>query len=88
MAGRGLLRTRARLVCGLVQPAGRFEVTIRIARIVRVVGVGVAVLEEILHHVHRDGEAQALAEDLHVRHAHDLALQIEERPILMMIFNT
>src|SRR5207247_1648189 len=52
---------------GMLEAARRFEVTIRIAWVVVVVGKGVAVLEEELHGFDGDGKAKSLAKrQLHV----------------------
>src|ERR1035437_5352078 len=62
------------------RPARRFEVAEGIVRIVRRIGEGVAVVEEIFHQFDRNRKTQAFAKsDLHVRHAHDFAGEVEER---------
>src|SRR5262245_40242778 len=61
------------------QPTGRLEITIWVARVVRVVGKCVAVLEKIFYVLHRDGKAEAFAKDFHVRHAGDFASQVKKR---------
>src|SRR5262245_37361029 len=63
----------------MLQPAGWFQIPIRVAGIVRVIGVGIAVPEEILHVFDRDGEANAFPKDLHVGHSSHFASKIEQR---------
>src|ERR1039457_5427988 len=73
---------RAILFCVhlLFRPARRFEVAEGIVRIVCRVGERVAVVEKTFHQLDGNRKSEALAEgDLHVRHAHDFAGEIEER---------
>ena len=64
----------------LPDAAGGLEIAVGVVRIVVVVGVGVAVVEEILDRVDGNGEPDALTEgQFHVGDADDFAAQVKER---------
>src|SRR5438128_11004809 len=60
--------------------AGRFEIMIRVAGIVVGISKGVAMIQEELDRLDRDGKAEALAKrNLNVGDADDFPAHIEER---------
>src|SRR5882724_2391186 len=64
----------------LICPAWRFEIAIRIVRIVGGIGKGVAMIEKIFHQFDRNRKTESLAKsDFHVCHADDFAREIEQR---------
>src|SRR6267154_4659748 len=51
----------------LLHPLGRFQVSVRVARVVIGIGKGIAMIEEILHGIDRNGKAEAFTKgDFHV----------------------
>src|ERR1041385_6993470 len=62
-----------------MRAAGRFEVAIRIARIVVRICESIPVVEEKLHRFNGNGKPKAFTEsDLHVRDADDFARQVKQ----------